>query len=62
MTWSIGLGRLRQTLRVAAGQDNRRALGLSSPCGLEPDARAAADHDHGLPEQRRLPSARASSG
>ena len=42
-----------QAIRVARGEDHLGALRARAPGGLEPDARAAADHDDGLPEQRR---------
>jgi hypothetical protein len=40
-----------QALRVARGEDHCGALLARAPGRLEPDARAAADHDHGLPAQ-----------
>jgi hypothetical protein len=46
--------RLLQPVGIAAGQDHVGTLGACAPCGLQPDAGAAADHDDGLPEQLRL--------
>ena len=46
--------RLLEALRVAAREDDVRALGSGEARGLEPDARAAADHHDGLAEQPRL--------
>ena len=43
-----------QAIRVARGEDHVGSLLARAPGRLEPDARAAADHDHGLPEQLRL--------
>jgi hypothetical protein len=39
-----------EALETAAGQDDVGALGAGAAGGLKPDARAAADHDDGLPE------------
>ena len=38
-----------QAIRVARGEDHVGSLGAGAPRRLEPDARAAADHDDGLP-------------
>ena len=49
------LGRcLLEPVRVTAGEDDVGALGAGQPRGLQPDARAAADHDDCLPGQLRL--------
>ena len=43
-----------EPLLVAAGQDDLGALYTGSPGRLQPDACAAADHDHGLAESAGL--------
>ena len=43
-----------QAIRVARGEDHVGSLGAGTPGRLEPDARAAADHDDGLPRELRL--------
>ena len=45
---------LLEALRITAGEDHLGALRPSAPGRLQPDSRAAADHDDGLPEQFRL--------
>ena len=37
-----------QAIRVTGGEDHVGAIGAGAPGRLEPDARAAADHDDGL--------------
>ena len=51
-----------QAVRVARGEDHVGSLLARAPGRLEPDARAAADHDDGLPEQRRLMAGRSDGG
>src|SRR4029077_7513151 len=46
--------RVREPLRIAAGDDDLAALATREAAGLEPDACATADHDHGLAAQPRL--------
>src|SRR5205814_5700200 len=43
-----------QALRIPAGEDHLGPLAACSSGRLEPNARATADHDYGLPEQFRL--------
>ncbi len=40
-----------QAVRVAGGEDDVCSLGAGEPGCLEPDAGAAPDYHHGLPEQ-----------
>ena len=42
-----------EALLRPAGEDDLGSLAACAPGGLEPDAGAAADHDHRLPEQLR---------
>jgi hypothetical protein len=49
----LGCHRL-QAVGIAAGQDHLGALGPCTPCRLQSDAGAAADHDDGLAAQLRL--------
>jgi hypothetical protein len=42
-----------EAIRVARGEDHVGPLLARAPGGLEPDARAPADHDHRLAEQLR---------
>ena len=46
--------RLPEPVGIAAGEDDIGTLGPGPPGGLQPDARAAADHDDGLSGQLRL--------
>ena len=46
--------RLLEPVGIAGGEDDIGTLGPGAPGGLEPDARAAADHDDGLPGQFRF--------
>ena len=43
-----------QALRIPAGEDHLGPLSTCASGRLEPNARATADHDYGLPEQFRL--------
>ncbi len=47
-------GRCAQTLGVPSGENRPRALGTGVSGGSQPDARAPADDDEGLSEQRRF--------
>ena len=51
----LGGGAL-QPLGSPAGEDHVGALGPRGPRRLQPDAGAASDHDHRLPEQSRVAS------
>ena len=46
--------RFLEPLRIAGREDDVGALAAGQAGGLQPDARAAADHDDGLAEQPRL--------
>ena len=55
--WLTGTTRVLsggQPLVITAGEDDVGTLGPGAPGGLEPDARAAADQDDGLPCQCRF--------
>ena len=47
----LGWWRAGEPVGMATGEDDLGTLGLGASGGLEPDARAAADEDDGLPGQ-----------
>jgi hypothetical protein len=54
--------RLLEPVGIAAGEDDIGTLGPGAPGCLESDARAAADHDDGLPGQFRFAPGGSGSG
>src|SRR5271163_2577259 len=56
------LGRLRESVEIAAGDDDVGSLGPGAPSCFQPDACAAADHHDSLAQQFRFPLSRNGSG
>src|SRR5271163_838837 len=56
------LGRLRESVEIAAGDDDVGSLGAGAPRCFQPDACAATDHHDGLARQLRFTLSRNGNG